>query len=244
MRIDWTPLDRAMEGRNPVFWWRDDDVIAPGAALDRLIGMASEIGAPLTLAAIPAAVSPALSPRIDAAEGVDIAVHGWSHVNHAPEGEKNAEFGAHRPASERVADAERGLRRIEEVFGERALPVFIAPWNRMALDVVPTLAGKGYRGYSLYGKRMPDHSTLARFDAHLDPIDWRGTRSLVDPTDFIARIVDLMADDAPIGLMTHHLAHDDAVWAFVDELTTRLATRGARWAALATLISQGEATGG
>ena len=46
-------LDRWQEaGRTAAFWWRDDDAIAPTAALDRLA--ATGAGIPKTLAVIPA----------------------------------------------------------------------------------------------------------------------------------------------------------------------------------------------
>lgn len=236
MRIDWSPLDAAMAGRAPVLWWRDDDAVAPTPALDRLIALTEEVGAPLTLAAIPARVTGALAERVARADGVAVAVHGWAHESHAPEGEKNAEFGAHRPLPARMAEAERGLRVIGEAFGPRALPVFIPPWNRMAPDMPEALAQAGYRGLSVHGNRLPGSAPLPRIDAHLDPVDWRGTRSAVDPAALVARVCALLREDAPIGLMTHHLAHDEAVWALVAGLARRLTARGARWAALGDLL--------
>ncbi len=241
MKIDWTPLDRAMEGRNPVFWWRDDDVIAPSDPLDRLLAMAATIGAPLTLASIPSKMVPTLPARIATADNVNIAVHGWAHQSHAPKGEKNAEFGAHRPLEQRVEEARNGLRLIHDLFSDHTVPAFIPPWNRMDLEITPELADMGYRGISLYGERNPKALPLVRFDAHLDPIDWRGSRSVVDPAALIRRTIDLLSDDVPIGLMTHHLVHDAAIWDFVEAFTARLTMRGAQWVSFASLIAQSEA---
>lgn len=241
MMIDWSPLDKAMEGRAPVFWWRDDDAVAPTPALDRLIAMAGDIDAPLLLASIPLAATSALAARIEMTPKVDIAVHGWSHVSHAAPGEKNAEFGAHRPLARRVWEAEQGLTRLNDLFGNCTLPVFIPPWNRMGEDMPAALATVGFNGVSVYGQRIPSNAPIPRVDAHLDPIDWRGTRSVVDPAIFIAKVVDLLEDDLPIGLMTHHLVHDEAIWEFVAALVTRLTKRGARWTSFASLIAPLEA---
>lgn len=235
MRVDWSPLDAALERPAPVLWWRDDDAVAPTPALDRLLALADSVGAPLTLATIPARTTDALAARL-AATPTRAAVHGWAHASHAPGGEKNAEFGPHRSLAMRMAEAERGLRVVVQTFGAQALPVFIPPWNRLAPDMPDALAGAGYRGLSVHGERTPRTTPLPRFDAHLDPIDWRGTRSAVDPAGFVARICALLEDTAPIGLMTHHLAHDPAIWALVEAVVERMTARGARWTSLAALI--------
>jgi len=38
--------------------------------------------------------------------------------------------------------------------------------------------------------------------------------------------------------MTHHLAHDDAIWALVEAVVARVTARGARWATLPALIDE------
>ena len=236
MTPDWTSLDAALERRPPVLWWRDDDATEPSPALDRLLALTASVGAPLTVAAIPAQATEALARRLAPEPAVSVAVHGWAHANHAPPHEKTAEFGPHRPLRERVGQAERGLRLVGETFGKRALAVFVPPWNRLAPDMPDALARLDYRGVSVYGERMPRRAPLPRFDAHIDPIDWRGTRSAVDPARLAMHLRGLLEEDAPIGLMTHHLAHDEPVWNMVGSLVAHLTARGARWAALPGLI--------
>ena len=237
MKVDWAALDAALERRAPVLWWRDDDAVEATPALDRLLALAASVEAPLVLASIPARATKELAQRLEKEPSVSVAVHGWAHVNHAPKEEKNAEFGAHRALAYRIEEAERGLDVMRNLFGERTLPVFIPPWNRIAPDMPEALAQAGFRGLSVYGEREPQSESLPRFDAHLDPIDWRGTRSAVDPTGFVARIVELMESDEPIGLMTHHLVHDEAIWDLVEAVVTRMSERGARWVSLGDLIA-------
>ncbi|URD34283.1 glycosyl transferase family 28 [Methylobacterium tardum] len=222
------PLDRALNeaasrGRQVQFFWRDDDAVTATPALDRLLALAAAHAAPLLLAAIPAGIEPALGRRLAAAQNVSVAVHGLAHRNHAPSGEKPAEFGAHRPHAELLADAAYGLRLARErVPGPVLLPVFVPPWNRLAPTLAAALPDLGYRGLSA----VPEAPVpgLRRIDATLDPIDWRGSRSLRDPE---ALLRDLAADIArepsrPVGLLTHHLAHDPAIWDFVEALLARL----------------------
>jgi hypothetical protein len=116
-----------------------------------------------------------------------------------------------------------GLRLARErVPGPLLLPVFVPPWNRLAPTLAAALPDLGYRGLSAVpGASVPG---LRRIDATLDPIDWRGSRSLLDPE---ALLRDLAADIArepgrPVGLLTHHLAHDPAIWDFVEALLLRL----------------------
>jgi len=105
---DWRAFDEALEKYNGAFWWRDDDAISDTASLHQLLNLADSVGAPLTLAVIPANLDETLPKAIDD-RNVTVAVHGWSHTNHAPEGEKKAEFRAHRPFWMRPNGANHGL---------------------------------------------------------------------------------------------------------------------------------------
>jgi hypothetical protein len=223
---DLTPLraalDRAAEnGRTVDLWWRDDDALSATPALDRLLALAD--GAPLLIAAIPGGADPSLARRLVAAPGVSVAVHGLSHADHAPPGEKAAEFGAHRPLSVLHREATEALRRARERLpAGQLLPVFVPPWNRIAPDLARDLPLLGYTGLSAAGG--PAVPGLTRADCTLDVIDWRGTRSLREP----ARLLAILAahaeteDENPLGLLTHHLAHDEAVWDFLGKLVPLL----------------------
>jgi predicted glycosyltransferase len=209
--------EAAARGRAVPFFWRDDDAVTVTPALDRLIGLADRHAVPLLLAAIPAGIEPALGQRLGSASLVSVAVHGLAHRNHAPPGEKPAEFGAHRPLDVLRADAAAGLRISRDRLPEAALlPVFVPPWNRLAPTLAAVLPDLGYCGLSAVpGPAVPG---LRRFDTTLDPIDWRGTRSLREPAALLRGLAETIAAGRPIGLLTHHLAHDAAIWTFVDDL--------------------------
>lgn len=234
MMPDWTALDREFAlwreaGLTLPFWWRDDDAIEPSPALERLLDLSERSAVPVHLAVIPAHMRPALA---EASSAAIILAHGWAHTNHSAPEEKSCEYPDHRVLGERLAETSEGLARLEALFGPRLAPVFVPPWNRMAADMAEGLAMQGYRALSTFGARRAEHAApgLTRINTHLDPIFWRGTRSLVPTDQLLAQMVaDLCArregrqDNAePYGLLTHHLVHDDAIWDFTEALLERL----------------------
>ena len=96
------------------------------------------------------------------------------------------------------------------------LPVFVPPWNRIAPDLATALPGLGYAGLSAAGGGTGP-APLVRHDIDLDPVDWRGSRSLVDPARLVADLLRRVAAGG-IGLLTHHRAHDAALWGFLGAL--------------------------
>ncbi len=218
----------AAEGRRVAFWWRDDDAVAPTPALDRLIGLAEVYSLPLVLASIPAAATGALARRLAGASArIRVAQHGFSHVSHARPPAKKAELGADRPAEIVLAELADGRARLAALFGPRFLPVLVPPWNRIAPAVAAGRSGIGLPGLSVHASL--DRSGH-RLDTHVDPVDWHGTRSLAG-TDFLADKITAAFDaraetearDVPIGLLTHHLIHDDALWQGLDRAIGRIA---------------------
>lgn len=219
------------EGLVLPFWWRDDDAVAETEALVRLGALADRLDMSVHLAVIP---SPAVA---FGGAHFRMMVHGWSHTNHAPASEKKAEFRAHRPLAARLSEARAGLARIEALFGTDACAVFVPPWNRVDEDMEHGLAEIGYRGLSAFGPRAGRAvDGLVRVNTHLDPIDWRGTRSLVAADRLVAQVVRDLGDrragrvDAsePYGVLTHHLVHDEAIWDFAARLLAILLDGGAR----------------
>ena len=206
-------LDRlAREGRTLSLWWRDDDAVAATPALDRLIALAGG-ACPLSLAVIPDRVEASLPDRLVDEANVTVLVHGWRHGNHAPAGEKNAEFGSHRTPDAMVADVASGLALVSERFCHAALPVFVPPWNRIAPAIAQKLPDVGYRGLSCFGEALAT-GRLMRVDTHLDPVDWRGTRSLASPGALISMIRRAAGRGDALGLLTHHLMFDEPLWSF------------------------------
>ncbi|MEX0366492.1 MAG: polysaccharide deacetylase family protein [Ruegeria sp.] len=237
MTPDWTPLDRELtiwadEGLTLPLWWRDDDATAPTPELTRLSELSERLGLPVHLAVVPKPADEALAEYIAPRPHLIPVVHGWAHKNHAPKEEKKAEFRLHRPLDQVLADAEAGLARLRALFDGTLHPMFVPPWNRIAPETVSGLPALGFRVLSTATPRKTALAApgMEQVNTHLDPIDWRGTRGLVDPNVLIGQMVTLLQDrragrtdnDEPLGLLTHHLVHDQDIWTFTEALVTRL----------------------
>lgn len=237
MKPDWTELTRELalwqdEGLRLPLWWRDDDAVADTAALSQLTTLSETLDLPVHLAVIPAHIDDSLPPRVAGTRQLIPLVHGWAHDNHAPAGDKKAEFGAHRSLPDMVQDCRMGLMKLRFRFGPRLLPIFVPPWNRIAPELIPELAPAGFTALSTFTPRARALAapSLVQINTHLDPIDWRGDRSLADPARLIAQVASDLANrragrtdpDEPYGILTHHLVHDTAIWRFTEDLLCRL----------------------
>jgi len=224
-------------GRPATLWWRDDDATTPTPALARLLELASRHDVPLALAVIPDAATPALAAAVDELPWVTLLQHGCRHRNHAPAGEKKAEFGPHRPLPALLADLGAGQARLAELFGARPLPVFVPPWNRIAEQLVAALPPAGVRGLSRYRPRVAARPVagLVEANCHVDPIDWRGDRGFAGEAAVLTALVDHLRArrhgevDAgePTGLLTHHADCDGDGWRFLEKLLDFLAKQDA-----------------
>ena len=99
---DWNELDTELSrwhaaGLVLPLRWRDDDAMSHSADLERLAKVSARLELPVHLAVIPQGATPDLARYVAAQPHFLPVVHGWAHHNHAPTGEKKAEFGAHRP---------------------------------------------------------------------------------------------------------------------------------------------------
>lgn len=239
----WSTLIRELDlwgesGKSADFWWRDDDAHQPTLALDRLAETTK--GAPIGLAVVPAKLADDLFQAIDRYGNIAVLQHGYSHQNHASATDAKIELGPQRPLAHTLGDLATGWARLEAVFGPRALPVLVPPWNRLAPGLVPLLPEIGYRGLSTYGARSRPEPipNLAQVNTHVDIIDWRASRGFLGDDAVLQRMVDFLARrragqidaDEPTGLLTHHLVHDGACWAFLERFVALIEAHGAaRW---------------
>lgn len=214
-------------------WWRDDDATEATPQLKRLLSLAREAESSVALAVIPDRVAPNL---VTASEDMPILIHGIAHQNHAPPQQKKQELGFQ--PTEALVEALRVRReRLERLFGTRALPVLVPPWNRIDPALVPLLHEAGLAGLSTY-KRRPARMAapgLTQVNTHFDPIDWHGGGGLAPEGAIVRHFARLIAEAEqepsagrePIGLLTHHLVHNEAIWAFLSRLLKALNQSGA-----------------
>ncbi len=255
----WERLDEELEAwrqarRTASFWWRDDDAVEPSAPLDRLLRLADEHATPLALAVIPRHATAELAARL-AQEPARVSVlqHGYDHANHAAAGEKSIELAPGRARVAICEELKRGRTMLVSLFGERAEPVLVPPWNRIGPDIVKELPGLGFRGLSLYTARAARTAAegLVACNTHVDVLRWkpkreflgedaaldllighlRARRAAAREAASLAGRAEPRVDPAePTGLLTHHLVMDEAAWRFTARLVALLSDRpAARW---------------
>jgi peptidoglycan/xylan/chitin deacetylase (PgdA/CDA1 family) len=241
---DWAPLVAALDdwnaqGRVARFWLRDDDAVEPTPALDRLLGLNRDHAVPITLAVIPAHVQEALAALLGNHPDVTVALHGWSHENHAPAHQKKQELGAHRPTDVVLSELAAGFDRLNALFGRSFVPVLVPPWNRIDKALLPGLPQLGLSALSVFGAEKS--GPVPEINTHADIMDWHGTRGCRPGGDIVADILkrmdEMQRSGGAMGLLTHHLVHDEAAWQFIHGLLSVTAGHPAcRWCSLPDLL--------
>lgn len=250
----WQPLiDRLDQlqdaGQGVDFWLRDDDAVEPTAALHRLLDLTERFSVPATLAVIPAHTDERLARCIAGRRHISVAVHGWSHENHAAADEKRQELGAHRPHGAVAAELRSGYARLRTLHSTAFVPLLVPPWNRIDPGVIAELAEIGFKALSVFGPETGDKAAALRqpglkiINTHVDVMDWRGTRGgrnhgeLI--RDILRRLEEVSNRDAAVGILTHHLVHDESVWVFLSKLFEITASHPAsRWRSVAALMTR------
>lgn len=239
----------AHAGRTATLWWRDDDAAVAHSALTQLLELSERYGVPLALAVVPQLANSSLVQAIGAVTNVTPIIHGYAHINHAPPGEKQAEFGAHRDQSIMCSELGDGLSLLRGMFGEKLFPVLAPPWNRLDHGLTAHLPMLGYCGVSMFrpsSSRSPAPG-LVQTNCHIDSIDWRTRRgqraedAVLEELTTLLRIRRLYPDissDAlalgkplpqgfdpfePTGILTHHLVQDAESWEFLTQLFRAIA---------------------
>lgn len=228
-------------GQTLRLWWRDDDARQPGEKLDRLLTLAQSRALPLTLAVIPDGERSALGRGLRAASGVHVIQHGVDHVNRR-EATAPGEFGRQSSSEDIAAALAGGWGAIACLPG--AVKVLTPPWNAAHPALAEALLAEGYLAWSAFGEVMSE-GPPKRLDAHLDlmrwapPIRFRGeTRLLGQFLEFCARRRRRRDWSQPIGLLTHHLQHDEPAWTFLEKFLAETSSSPAvGWRSLPDLLA-------
>jgi len=221
-------------GRPVEFWWRDDDATACNEALERLLGLSRLHRVPLALAVIPQDAGAELFELLH--EHVTVLQHGTDHRNRAAAGEKKTEYPGAEPADAALQRISSGTAKLQSLAGGRFLPVLAPPWNRMRKDLLDKLPALGIRGVSAYGAQARREAApgLRQVNTHVDIVAWRRGRRFVGEEQALAQALKWLANDGPVGWLTHHAVHDAAAWDFLARLFTM---QGVRWRSAAEAFS-------
>jgi hypothetical protein len=214
-------LARRRDAGRPVeFWWRDDDAGAVSPEVKRLLRLSKTTTVPLALAVVPEAAEPELFRLLHA--GVSVIQHGTDHRNRAAPGEKKTEYPAGEAIEAALARVSDGFGRLRTFAGARFVPVLAPPWNRVRKDLLKKLPAIGLRGVSTYGARTSAEPAphLRQVNTHVDIVAWRRGRRFVGEDEALAKAMQHIDGDEPLGWLTHHAVHDAAAWEFLERLFT------------------------
>ncbi len=213
-------LDRwQAEGIEAAIWWRDDDAVDPSPALDRLLAIGRQFDCPVLIAVIPVRATEALAAQLAEYDLVTACQHGYVHRNHALPHAKKTELidtGPARSVDQVIHELRQGRQRLQKLFGSRLSTILVPPWNRMSDGVAARVHEAGAGALSGFGW---GHfaSALPQLNTHVDLIDWRGGRggkaaAVVAAETTAALQAARDRHSRHIGLLTHHLVHDEAAW--------------------------------
>jgi hypothetical protein len=112
--------------------------------------------------------------------------------------------------------------------GESFRPVLVPPYNYLAPHLVGSVKSAGFSFVSCSG----DFAGLqiASRNVHVDVIDWR-RKQVAAPDRMVRGVIaalrlrryGLVEATSPVGMITHHLVHDEPIWERTRCLLDRLA---------------------
>lgn len=217
-------LEREMKrwrtlGHQPRLWWRDDDARATGDALERLLRTAD--GLPLSLAVIPEGATPALAKRLSQEGAVTVSQHGFDHLNKRRSGDPACEYPAGAPVAQMVRHIFHGEQRLRDYGFEPRF--YTPPWNRLEPTLLEALRVAGVHTLSAWNDEQPEQCAgLKRLDVHVDLLRWKGGARFRGSAQVLEGLREQLVQRRengdfvkPVGLLTHHLDHDEAAWRFL-----------------------------
>lgn len=242
----WQALEQELQQweRPPRFWWRDDDAVANTPALQAMLGIAQQHDVVVHLAVIPAHLEPSLPElaRGHYQEHCYILQHGVDHSSHADVGQRKIELGGSQNVVQLQQRLQWGRTHLASAFGAQYIDILVPPWNRISDEVIHLLPQIGYRKLSVRKVRKTDRA-IDQVNIHLDIINWN-KRAFAGEDIVLGALIEVLAykrkvaDDVaePIGLMTHHLDHDEQCWAFLQRFFAFMKSR-VQWVAGPALLS-------
>ena len=232
----WTALRRCLDrcaedDRTVDLWLRDDDAVVPTDKLQRLLDLNAANDVPVLLAIIPALSDEALAHALGSYPLAVPCQHGFRHTNHAPAAERSQELGPHRPLPEINRELAAGRDRLRALYAPKLCNVLVPPWNRIDDGLIDALPALGFDAVSCFGFSEPrSRAAIEVINTHVDIIEW-GDRRGHDHGILVERLTrSIDRRHGPVGILTHHLVHDEQAWSFLTtlfEVTVR--HPAARW---------------
>ncbi len=219
-------LRRYLEKKPARVFFRADDIGVPGKQFNRLINLFKRYEAPLSLAVVPAWLTPlrwsALTKTCrDTSFLWCWHQHGWRHKNYE-EHLKKQEFGPSRTTAEIESEIVRGCNRLTSLMKERFYPLFTPPWNRCSGETLELLRKLNYRAVSRYQNARPvSPKGLPDISVNVDLHTRKETRA-GDGWNNLFEELEAALSSGFCGIMIHHQRMNDAAFVFMDFLLGHL----------------------
>ncbi len=209
----------------PNLFFRADDIGAGGWAFHALCQLFRHHNIPLALAVVPAWLTGTRAEQLFAAAPLEEPLwgwhqHGWRHMNCQPTGEKS-EFGEQRPAEKQCRDICLGLKKMTQIFGERLVPVFTPPWNRLPISTLRILQELNFKAVSMtkpFPSTIKPGIGLKNLRIQLDLHTRKAKDGRADFLHLLDELSNLLTKKEPVGIMLHHQRMPLFAFEFLNEL--------------------------
>jgi hypothetical protein len=231
---EWEEFAECLRSRRRIsFWWRDDDVGGDGwnilrrkaheRRLENMLALLDRYAVPAVFAVVPYKLQLHGAGQIALLKkyGAYAAVHGICHRNNAGPGCNASEFPSGCDMEAALSTILKHKKKLEEIFGDMLLPVFVPPWNTMCAELEERLRTVGFTAISKSNISSRKH---AEDNIDIDFIDWK-QRDLRDERDILSDISALLRNEdiRVIGLMNHHKVVSQRGLVFFDKLLSTFA---------------------
>ena len=206
-------------------WWRDDDAISQTAELERLTKLATQYQMPILLAVIPVYADHSLAQYVNSTPWLSAAVHGIAHNDHSVPDQKKTELTINHPDRNIeiiLAELKSSVSKIEALFGEPASQILVPPWNRIDEEIASELEALDFKLLSGFADQY-FKINLAQLNCQLDLMNWKpekyGKKTDQVFEELLACLQKARTNDySPIGILSHHLVHDESAWTACQDL--------------------------
>ena len=235
------------EDQKAVLWWRDDDARVRTPELELLLVLSETHQAPVTLSVLPTDQAEGLAPLLRGSPLATVVQYGVDGQDRGGMGPP-AEFPEAWPM-ERIVERLAGTwQKLSALPG--AYKAFVPAWNAVHPELASSLTYHGYQGVSASGQ-FAACAHPPRLDVHVDVLHGRDGPRFRGPDavfEAFGRELSLRRRlglwDQPIGILTHHMAHDEGAWRFLGRFLAMTSSHPAlTWAPFTPLLQRSAGRG-
>ena len=198
------------------FWFRDDDMGYYTPNVDLFLEVFRAKKQPIHIAAIPDRLEGLTIEKIKMCSGAIVLQHGFNHNDNSNYDEDKSEFPQSNPYDISVSNIKKGKQILKNVFQERFINVFVAPWHELS-EKVERWCFEEFDSVSNF-----DYDTNSRIivNCNVDLIDWSKDDKF-GGVEFVYNQIEALFDDKNeivIGVMSHHRTMGQQGINFINEL--------------------------